>query len=131
MVLPPRQRRLEPDPEERPDIGDGPQEHRGTDQQPEARALGIPEPQPEEPRDAAPRGAHGKGRVRADVARRLEREVEPDLAATRVRAELRNGRRRRTGSETRAEHEPARAAEQGSLVRDSTRLNSSYFVSYR
>src|SRR2546425_7348261 len=83
MVLPPRQRRLEPDPEERPDIGDSPQEHRGTDQQPDARALGIPEPQPEEPRDAAPWGAHGKGRVRADVARRLEREVEPDLAATR------------------------------------------------
>src|SRR3989441_8925174 len=116
MVLPPRQRRLEPDPEERPDIGDGPQEHRGTDQQPEARALGIPEPQPEEPRDAAPRGAHGKGRVRADVARRLEREVEPDLAATRVRAELRDGRRRRTGSETRAEHEPACAADDRPFV---------------
>src|SRR5712691_12915140 len=75
-----------------------------------------PEPEPEEPRDAAPRGAHGKGRVRADVARRLEREVEPDLAATRVRAELRDGRRRRTGSETRAEHEPARAADDRPFV---------------
>src|SRR5207249_8984045 len=83
MVLPARQRRLEPDPEERPDIGDGPQEHRGTDQQPEARALGIPEPQPEEPRDAAPRGAHGKGRLRADVARSLPFPWAPRGAASR------------------------------------------------
>src|SRR5437870_8321850 len=132
MVLPPRQRRLEPDPEERPHVRDGTQEHRGTDQQPEARALGIPEPQPEEPRDAAPRRAHRKGRVRADVARPLEREVEPDLAATRVRAELRDGRRRRTGRETRAEHEPARAADDRPFVdRKSTRLNSSHVaISY-
>src|SRR6266568_3384745 len=84
MLLPPRQRRLEPD--------------------------------PEEPRDAAPRRAHRKGRVRADVAGRFEREVEPDLAATRVRAELRDGRGRRTSSETRAEHEPARAADDRPFV---------------
>src|SRR2546425_10662603 len=88
MVLPPRQRRLEPDPEERPHVRDGTQEHRGTDQQPEARALGIAEPQPEEPRNAAPRRAHRQGRVRAEVARPLEREVEPDLAADRKSTRL-------------------------------------------
>jgi len=54
--------------------------------------------------------------VRADVAGRLEREVEPYLAGTRVRAELGDARRRSTGSETRAEHEPTRAADDRAFV---------------
>src|SRR3989454_1557283 len=105
----------------RPHVRDGTQERRGTDHQPEARALGLAEPQPEEPRDAAPRRAHRQGRVRADVARPLEREVEPDLAATRVRAELGDGRRRCARRETRAEHEPARAADDRPFVDERTK----------
>src|SRR4029077_20769591 len=49
MTLPPRQRRFEPEAEERPQLGGRAHEPPWTDQQPEAGAGGIPEPQSQEP----------------------------------------------------------------------------------
>src|SRR2546426_178754 len=121
MALPPRQRRLEPDPEERPDLRDDTQEHRRTDQQPEARAVGIPEPQAGEHRDGAPRGAHRERRARSHVAGRFDREIDPHPAGTRIGAELGDGRRRGAGGEARAEHEAARAADDRAFVHEGAR----------
>src|SRR3989441_11478175 len=68
MTLPARQRHFEPDAEESPDLRERAHEHRRTDQQPEAGAVGIPETQPQLAFCRAPRGTHAKGWRRAEGA---------------------------------------------------------------
>src|SRR5207248_4352734 len=113
--LPPRQRHVEADAQERPDEGGGAEKCRGTEHEPE-----IADAQAHEGGDPSPRRPDPERRVRADVARGLDREVEPHVARRRVRPELADGERAGPRGERGAEDEPLRAADDRPLIDEFT-----------
>src|SRR2546429_9624259 len=83
-----RQRHVEADAQERPDEGGGAEKCRGPEHEPE-----IADAQAHEGGAPSPRRPDVERRVRADVTRGLDREVEPHAARRRVRPELADGER--------------------------------------
>src|SRR5207302_1199112 len=86
MALPPRQRHVEAQAQERPHDGGGAEECRRAEHEPE-----LADPQAREDGDRSPRRPDPERRVRAGVPRRFNCHVESHAARRRIRTELGDG----------------------------------------